>query len=282
VLPESGPPPVTLEELEERKALQQQSERRAQEARKEAEALSDKKALEELRTATREFEAELTVLEEQHARRSKRRWRMAGGAGVLLLGLALMAVGWAWLAPATALPAASEKGSWLVSTLSNSRPVRAVAAWLCVTFTVGCPAAQVRPPPGDCPPEAVESMEKLQITGRGGQVLIDIHQPGKMGDMGIYRPGPITGKVVYVSDMDLFPNGTLLYGQLWTEGLTKRGAEAVYGRYTEALLLDGRRVPVCIVLAGDGTGLLRKFEGSKPGEAVLSRVVHFRAVDIWP
>ena len=281
VLPESGPPPVTLEELEERKALQQQSERRAQEARKEAEALSDKQALEEIRTAAREFEAELDALEEQNARRSKRRWRMAAGVSVVLLGLALLTAGWMWRTPSSALPAASEKGSSLVSTLSNSQPVRAVAAWLCVTFTLGCPAAQVRPLPEDCPPEAVRSMRELEIVDSGGEVIIDINQPGTMNQEGIYRPGPITSKVVHSRRPDSFPEGTLLYGQLWTEGLKKYGEEAVYGRYTEALLPDGRRVPVCMVLR-DETGLEIKNPGSKPGEARLTRTTYFKAVRIWP
>jgi eukaryotic-like serine/threonine-protein kinase len=283
VLPESGPPPVTPEELEERKALQQESELRAQEARKqEAEALSDKQALENIRTAAKEFEAELNAVEEQLARRRKWRRRIAAGVGVFLLGLALMSAGWVWLAPATAFPAASEKGSWLVSTLSNSPPIRAVAAWLCTTFSVGCTAAPVRPLPEDCPPEAVRSMEDLNLLNQDSyQVMIDINQPGKQHQEGIYRPGPITSRVVKYSWTGPLPDGTLLYGQLWTEGLTKEGPEAVLGRYTEALLPDGRRVPVCFIL-GDQTGLTIKNEGSKPGEARLPRQWGVLAVRRWP
>jgi len=283
MLPESGPPPVTPEEVDERKALQRESELRAQEARKqEAEALSDKQALEQIRAAAKEFEAELNVVEEQLARRRKRRRRIAAGVGVFLLGLAFMAVGWAWLAPATAFPAASEKGSWLVSTLSNSRPVRAVAAWLCATFSVGCTAAQVRPLPEDCPAEAVRSMEELNLLNQDSyQVIIDINQPGKEQQEGTYRPGPIVSKVVKYSWTGPLPEGSLLYGQLWTEGLTKEGQEAVLGRYTEALLPDGRRVQVCFVL-GDLTGLTIKNPGSKPGEARLPREWSALALRRWP
>lgn len=281
-LPESGPPPVTQEEMEDRKLWQQESERRAQEARKqEAEALSDKQALEKIRTAAKEFEAELVALEEEQARRSKRRWRVAAGVGVLFLGLALFAALQVWLTPATTSPAASEKGSSLMSPLRNSRPVRAVAAWLCATFTVGCPAAQVRPLPEDCAPEAVRSMEELHLLREGYQVIIDINQPGKEQQEGIYRPGPIVSKVVKYSWTGPLPEGTLLYGQLWTEGLTKFGQEAVLGRYTEALLPDGRRVPVCFVL-GDLTGLTIKNPGSKPGEARLPREWSALAVERWP
>ncbi|EAU69647.1 hypothetical protein STIAU_2918 [Stigmatella aurantiaca DW4/3-1] len=60
------------------------------------------------------------------------------------------------------------------------------------------------------------------------------------------------------------------YGQLWTEGLNKEGEDAVYGRYTEALFPDGRRIPVCFGL-GDRSGLTTKDDGSKPGQALLPR-----------
>ncbi|WP_224361081.1 serine/threonine protein kinase [Hyalangium versicolor] len=283
VLPENGPAPVTPEELEERKTRQQESEQRAKEARKqEAEALSDRQALEKLSTAAKEFEAELAALEEEHARRSKRRWRVAAGVGVLFLGLALFVAWQVWLTPATTSPASSEKGSSLMSPLSNSRPVRAVAAWLCATFTVGCPAAQVRPLPEDCAPEAVRSMEEMHLLNQDSyQVIIDINQPGKEQQEGTYRPGPIVSKVVKYSWTGPLPDGTLLYGQLWTEGLTKEGQGAVLGRYTEALLPDGRRVPVCFVL-GDLTGLTIKNQGSKPGEARLPREWGVLAVRRWP
>ncbi|HYI01690.1 serine/threonine protein kinase [Hyalangium sp.] len=287
VLPESGPPPVTQEEVEERKARQQQSERRSQEARKqEAEVLSDKQALEKIRTAAKEFEAELLTLEQEQARRTQRRWKVAAGVGVLLLGLALLAAWRVWLTPSMTPHAASEKGSSLVSTLSNSQPVRAVAAWLCVTFSVGCPAAQVRPLPEDCSQEAIQGMEKMNLLGEEGlpggyRVVIDINQPGTDEQEGIYREGKIVSKVVKYSWTGPLPEGTLLYGQLWTEGLTKYGKEAVLGRYTEALLPDGRRVPVCFIL-WDQTGLMIKNEGSEPGAARLPREVTVLAVRRWP
>jgi hypothetical protein len=167
-----------------------------------------------------------------------------------------------------------------VSTLSNSRPVRAVAAWLCTTFSVGCTAPQVRPLPEDCPREVVRSMEEMNLLKRGYEVIIDINQPGEQQE-GTYRPGPIVSKVVKKEWTGPLPDGTLLYGQLWTEGLTKEWQEAVLGRYTEALLPDGRRVPVCIVL-GDSTGLTIKNPGSKPGEARLPRKWSALAVRRWP
>lgn len=168
-----------------------------------------------------------------------------------------------------------------MSPLSNSRPARA-STWLCVTFTVGCSAAQVRPLPEDCPREAVKSMEELNLfEGAGYHVVIDINQPGNNQQVGTYSAGPVVSRVVKYEWTGPLPEGTLLYGQLWTEGLTKMGQEAVLGRYTEALLPDGRRVPICFVL-GDLTGLTSKLPGSKPGEARLPREWMALAVRLWP
>ncbi len=166
-----------------------------------------------------------------------------------------------------------------MSTLSNSRPVWAVAAWLCATFAVGCPATQVRPPDrGNCPRSVVQSMEEMNLfKGPVYRVIIDINQPGKEWETGTYRPGPITSKVV--NDSGPLPEGTLLYGQLWTEGVTQEN-EVVLGRYTEALLPDGRRVPICFILGI--SGLVTKQEGSKPGEARLRRQLNAIPVERWP
>jgi len=284
-----GPAPVTQDEVEERRLLQQESERRAQEAKKEKEEeLSAEQELEAFATTIQELgaraqaadtlEAEARAANEKAAQQQRRWRRIVLVVGALLLGFALLTV---WLASATTAPAASEKGSSLVSILSNSRPVRAVAAWLCTTVSIGCTAAQVRPLPGDCPQETVQSMEEMNLLKKSYSVIIDINQPGKQQQEGTYRPGSIVSKVVTYSWTGPLPEGTLLYGQLWTEGLTKEGQEAVLGRYTEALLPDGRRVPVCFVL-GDLTGLTIKNPGSKPGEARLPREWSALAVRRWP
>jgi eukaryotic-like serine/threonine-protein kinase len=56
----------------------------------------------------------------------------------------------------------------------------------------------------------------------------------------------------------------------------------VLGRYTEALLPDGRRVPVCMTLGPDRSGLMVKNPGSKPGEARLDRRDFATVVEVWP
>jgi serine/threonine-protein kinase len=283
VMPSKGPAPMSQEELEERRLRQQEAERRAQEAQKQkAEDLTLSQTLEQFSSAVQQMEGELRTLDEKAARRQKRWRRIALGVGSLLLLLSLWVAWQVWRTPVPPSTAASEKGSSLVSTLSNSRPVRATAAWLCATFTVGCAAAPVRPLPEDCPQETVENMKEMDLFHHGAyMVVIDINQPGDVQQEGTYRPGPIVSKVVKYSWTGPLPEGTLLYGKLWTEGLTREGQEVVYGRYTEALLPDGRRVPVCFVLGGQ-TGLTTKHPGSKPGEARLSRECQALHVRSWP
>ncbi|MFL5345398.1 MAG: serine/threonine protein kinase [Hyalangium sp.] len=277
-----GPAPVTQDEVEERRLQKQEAERKAKEAREqEAEELSHQEALEHLSFLTQGIQEQLLLSEQKAARRKKTWWRIALAASLLLLVLILFTAWQVWLAPAPTSTIASEKGSSLVSTFSNSRPTRAIAAWLCTTFSVGCTAAQVRPLPEDCPQEAVRNMEEMNLLKRSYQVIIDINQPGKPTERGVYHSGPIVGRVVKYPFTGPLPDGTLLYGQLWTKGLLKEGDEAVYARYTSALLPDGHRIPVCIIL-GDQTGLIRKDEGSKPGEARLPRENLAQAVRMWP
>jgi serine/threonine-protein kinase len=284
VLPPEGPAPTTEEEVRERRLQQQEAERRAREAqKKKAEALSREQALEQFATTLQQVEAELDAAEEKAARRKKWWLRTALGAGTLLLGLALFIGGWVWLAPATTPPAVSEKGRSLVSTLSNSQPVKVVTTWLCSILSVGCTAAQVRPLPDDCPQETIRNMEEIGVfEERKLLVILDIHQPGKITEEGVYRTGEIVSQVNADGALSrALPPGTLLFGQLWTEGLTKEGDPAVYGRYTEAQLPDGRRFPICGALY-DWTGLLRKEPGSKPGAARLTRRSYFYPVRRFP
>jgi serine/threonine-protein kinase len=204
-----------------------------------------------------------------------------------MLLIASVAV-WRWLSPTTFL-AASEKGNSLVlNPLKNSRPVTAAAAWLCATLSMGCPAAQIRPPPGDCPEDAIQSMRGLGIHSypnpKEFMAVVDINQPGDQDQRGVFHEGKLVSRVVKVSWVkgEGLPDGTLLYGQLWTEGLKMHGEDAVLGRYTEALLPDGRRLPVCMVLGDWRNGLVVKGKGSKPDEARFRRMGSVYAVEIWP
>ncbi|MDY7225864.1 serine/threonine protein kinase [Hyalangium rubrum] len=283
VLPERGPAPATEEEREERQAWQQETERKARESHPEGTLESSRhEALEAFAAAAEE----LIVEAEAATRRRKWWWMLATGA--VLLGCVLFATWWVWLAPAARSAASSEKGNPPVSDLSSRARsgTGRLAVWLCATFSLGCPGAQVKlPPPGACPQEAVDSMYALEILGGfvNYRFILDIHQPGGIVDRGVYREGPIVGRVVRDElSRHPLPDGTLLYGYLWTEGITKEELGAVMGRYTEALLPDGRRFPVCFVLGDHITGRITKAEGSKPGSTVLPRADRVYPVTRWP
>ncbi|QRN97778.1 serine/threonine protein kinase [Archangium violaceum] len=218
------------------------------------------------------------------------RWPLVLLASLTVLGLVL------WLArstlapPPEALPPGSErseKGSPPVSTTPPSTSSSFLAAWLCAVVGIGCPGVQVRPPESeDCPKEAAEAMtQELKIDwGSPLRAVVDINQPGAQSDTGVYQDGPIIGRVVE-GDGNL-PEGTLLHGRLWTgPGIYDIAGDverpAVLGRYTLAVLPDGRKYPVCIVL-GDRDGRVPKSEGSKPGAAVLARALPVSPVWRWP
>jgi len=221
------------------------------------------------------------------------RWRM--GVLVLFGGLGLLALGvlsWRVLlkpvsvaAPSVSAP--SQKGSPAVPD-SIPPPSRSafLLVWLCSVSQLGCPAIQVKPPaPEDCPDDATQAMfRELNVTeGSLLRAIIDVNQPGENYEMGVYRDGPLVGRLTYGAGTGL-PEGTLIYGQLWTgPGIYDQYGrkESVIGRYTKALLPDGRKVPVCIVLGGI-QGRIPKFPGSKPNAVQLPREVPVNAVWRWP
>jgi serine/threonine-protein kinase len=228
--------------------------------------------------------------QEAPGRPRRAKWLLALLASLTVLGLAL------WLAHSTLAPppealmpgpGRSEKGSPPVSTPARSTPSSFLAAWLCTIAGLGCPAAQVRPPePADCPKEATEAMfGELKVqTGRGLRAVVDINQPGDFSEEGVYQDGPVIGRLV--EGAGSLPEGTLLHGHLWTgPGIydleTNEKREAVLGRFTLAVLPDGQKRPVCIVLGGQD-GRVPKGEGSKPGAVRLPRELPVSAVWRWP
>jgi serine/threonine-protein kinase len=218
------------------------------------------------------------------------RWPWVLFAGLTVLGLAL------WLAHSTLVPppeallpgsGRSEKGSSPVSTTSPSTSSSFLAAWLCALVGIGCPGAQVKPPePEDCPKEATEAMfQELKVrTGSLLMAVVDINQPGDSSELGVYQDGPIIGRITMGAGN--LPEGTLLHGRLWTgPGIYYVIGDvkdpAVLGRYTLAVLPDGRKYPVCIVMGGQD-GRYPTKEGSKAGAALLNRAVPVSAVRRWP
>jgi serine/threonine-protein kinase len=278
-LPPGGPAPVTRQEAQERRAQQEEVARRTKEVGA-AQA-----------QAVKELEALLGLVEQMQPPAAEpvqptgRRWWpwvVGVGGGLVLLVLAL------WLAsPATLPPSStSEKGRIPVTTspqdTPRSGPVRLVAL-LCAFTSVGCPGAQVKPPPPEyCPQEAMRTMfDELKVTpGSLLRAIVDIHQPGDQSQLGTYQDGAIEGRITRGEGG--LPEGTLLRGQLWTgPGIFEYDREAVIARYTEARLPDGRTVPVCIVLGGPD-GRVPKARGSKPGAVQLPRELPANAVELWP
>jgi serine/threonine-protein kinase len=111
--------------------------------------------------------------------------------------------------------------------------------------------------------------------------LIDVNQPAEAGDYGLYADGPVVGRVT--DGEGLLVKGTLLYGWLWTgPGLTDDlGKEAVIGRYTRAVLPDGKEYPVCIALGGPH-GRMHRQPGSKSGTVQLPQIAPINGVWRWP
>ncbi|WP_163990954.1 serine/threonine protein kinase [Pyxidicoccus caerfyrddinensis] len=216
--------------------------------------------------------------------RPRRRLLTWGLRGLAVLFLAL------WVGLST-LPPTPEKGSPSMPTAPTPHAPEArrssittlLAAALCSVTSMGCPAAQVKPERGDCPKEAREAMFRVldMDTGKGRKAVVDINQPGDQSQRGTYQDGPVVGRVVGYSWTDpTLPDGTLLYGRLWT-GFEYFGDPAAMVRYSEAKLPDGRTFPVCLVLGGRD-GLVPVLSGSKAGAAVLPRELPLTPVDRWP
>jgi serine/threonine-protein kinase len=222
-------------------------------------------------------------------RHAKRRLSVAVSVGVL----GLLALGtFLWWAPLAATSA--RKGSPSMPTSSSSpgtelrQPSRStrVIAWLCAATSLGCPAVQVKPPASGtlCPHEVIRSMDRefgvRPVTRL--HVIVDVNQPGGRGDRGVYREGPLVSRVTYSGSTQL-PEGTLLYGYLWTGlDIYADGEPAVFARYTEALLPDGRKVPVCMALNEGGTMRAPKLPGSTPEVVRLPRELEATGVRSWP
>ncbi|RKH42377.1 serine/threonine protein kinase [Corallococcus sicarius] len=221
-----------------------------------------------------------------HVPRTRRHVVTWGLCGVLAVLLAL------WLALSMLAPP-PEKGSLSVPTsltppssiaaLRRFTPVRQAAAVLCATAGLACPSAPTRPDTNvRCPEVATQAMFQQLSLRKDLNAVIDINQPGDQSQLGTYQDGPIVGRIVGYSWSDpALPDGTLLYGRMWTgPGIYEGDDEAVIARYTEARLPDGRTYPVCIVLGGP-EGRVRKLPGSKAGATVLPRELPVSAVWRW-
>ncbi|MCK8504239.1 hypothetical protein [Myxococcus fulvus] len=144
--------------------------------------------------------------------------------------------------------------------------LRTVGKVLCVGATsaaLACTGTQVRPaPPSEnCPPGAVEAMEKLDI---GVGKIHPLKFPGTQRQVITVREGYTEWEVI--GDWEGLPYPTRLSGRLVF------GDGRVYGRLTEAHTPKGERIPVCMALYGTDLklGLVRKPGGDADTAQVFS------------
>lgn len=96
---------------------------------------------------------------------------------------------------------------------------------------------------------------------------VDVNQPGGPDKITTIQDGPIVSRLD--ANMEGMPEGTLLYGYLWT------GSELIFGHYDRAKLPNGDIIPVCIALGvdSDKQGLLKLWGSKAPGTVEIARRV---------
>lgn len=182
--------------------------------------------------------------------------------------------------PSAPPPPATPKKAPGTSSLKEACRVLMVgsSAWL----AAGCAGVPVRPPPAECPQEARDAMREFgwkRGLDNAPLVEVDANHPDGSGRVFVPVGSTIVSRVHDVEGKA--PKGTLLYGRVWVD--EKRGA--VWGRWTEAELPGGRRVPVCLeiepdrqpyTLGGDYAQL-----GEQPGTVGLPFHMQFFPVWVW-
>jgi serine/threonine-protein kinase len=128
---------------------------------------------------------------------------------------------------------------------------------ICLTgaLVAGCPSIPVRPPPKECPPTAINSMEALKIEPGSSyaDVQIDVKGPPPANFANItFREGPIVSRVIDIGgpESDYLPVGSLLFGKV-----IPGGGDYFFIRYEEAQPAGStERVPVCAIARAPGSG----------------------------
>lgn len=182
--------------------------------------------------------------------------------------------------PAPAAPAAVKKGSTVTTEKpdTSKQPPTARAqkqrsahtaeflAW-CKSFAIvgtvtavaaGCPGAQVRPEPFECPAGAWELMdEKWKWDEDGLRVLLDDRYK-KYGDTWI-QSGPVVGVSLQETQQTHsnkpVPVGTRFIGHLWVVPEPSQSGKPghVVVRYDRVEFPNGDKAPVCLLAGGERT-----------------------------
>jgi serine/threonine-protein kinase len=141
-----------------------------------------------------------------------------------------------------------------------------------------CAGVPVNPERLECTEEARMTMKRLRLfPGTEGTLHGHFDQPGYSTEMTTYQEGPIVSRVhefMEHPDGGDLPEGTLLYGWIWT-----RGGKA-YGRYTRAKLPNGQELPLCIMLGARDMTYWRMWDPFKEGPTwEMGKSAPFHMVD---
>jgi hypothetical protein len=155
-----------------------------------------------------------------------------------------------------------------------------------LAFCAGCPGAQLRPEPGDCP--YLEEMEKNGLREPSGvefslEGAVPQERLGGQALAPIRNGEKVTATVIkdrhgdHWSGLKVLPPGTLLYGQAWISKGDHPGYSDVQFRFDRVRTPDDREFHVCMVTVwGYGE------DGPEPGVVRAEVPQLVRAVERWP
>jgi serine/threonine-protein kinase len=129
---------------------------------------------------------------------------------------------------------------------------KAIGLGTALAMNAGCPGAQLRPEPGDCPADAIKAMKKHGLKD-GDDVEFSFGWVEEEGLSPPLKSGRVEATIV-ASGVGrrtlLLPDGTRLFGELWTAG--QPVSDFAYARFYRAQLPGGPEFPVCIIASDDG------------------------------
>jgi eukaryotic-like serine/threonine-protein kinase len=147
----------------------------------------------------------------------------------------------------------------------------------------GCPGAQVRPEPGDCPADAVKAMKEHGLRD-GNRVRFTLGGSVEKGTLSPpLKGGRVEGTVIdHRGFSGLYANlpvGTHLFGELWPAPDKERPDRAAL-RFDRVQLPNGSEFPVCIIASDDG--LLYVAEREPTGAIRVGPAPRGMVVFYWP